>query len=104
MCLEAFTLEEAEKKLEEFSAKQGKKYPHVVKSQETNWNTLTAFIIESVNNKFRKATVGRRVFPTEESLLKCLYMVAMELERKWTKIKDWSHIYSQIVILFEDRL
>jgi len=93
-----------------------------VKSWETNWEALTVFfrypleirrvmyttnIIESVNSKFRKATAGRRVFPTEESLLtllKCLYMAAMELERKWTKIKDWPHIYSQIVILFEDRL
>ena len=64
----------------------------------------TTNIIESVNSKFRKATEGRRVFPTEETLLKCLYMAAMELERKWTKIKDWPHIYSQIVILFEDRL
>ena len=115
----ASTLEEAEKELEGFSAKWGKKYPHVVKSWETNWEALTAFfrypleirrvmyttnIIESVNSKFRKATAGRRVFPTEESLLKCLYMAAMELERKWTKIKDWPHIYSQIVILFEDRL
>ena len=47
----------------------------------------TTNIIESVNSKFRKATAGRRVFPTEESLLKCLYMAAMKLERKWTKIK-----------------
>ena len=45
-------------------------------------------IIESVNSKFRKATAGRKVFPTEESLLKCLYMAAMELKRKWIKIKD----------------
>jgi len=79
-----------------------KKYPHVVKSWETNWDTLIVFIIESVNSKFRKATAGRKVFPTEESLLKCLYMAAME--RKWTKIKDWPHIYIQIVILFEGRI
>ena len=42
----------------------------------------TTNIIESVNSKFRKAIAGRRVFPTEESFLKCLYMAAMELERK----------------------
>jgi len=64
----------------------------------------TTNIIESVNSKFKKATTGGMVFPTEESLLKCLYMAAMELEHKWTKIKDWPHIYSQIMILFEDRL
>jgi len=104
MCLGASTLEETEKKLEGFSAKWGKKYPHIVKSWETNWEALTAFIIESVNSKFRKATAGRRVSSTEESLLKCLYMAAMKVERKRTKIKDWPHIYSQIVILFEGRI
>jgi len=118
MWLGLSTLEEA-KELKEFSEKWGKKYSHVVKSWETNWEAHTAFfrypfeirrvmyttnIIESVNSKFRKATPGRKVFPTEESLVKCLYMVAMELERKWTKIKDWPHIYNQIVILFEDRM
>ena len=83
------TLEEAKKELEEFSAKWGKKYPHVVKSWETNWEALTTFfrypleirrvmyttnIIESVNSKFKKVTAGRRVFLTKESLLKCFYI------------------------------
>ena len=64
----------------------------------------TTNIMESVNSKFRKVTSGKKVFPTEESLLKCLYTAAMELECKWSKIRDWPQIYSQIVILFEDRL
>lgn len=115
----ASTLEVAERELEAFSEKWGSKYPHVVKSWQVNWEALTAFfrypveirrvmyttnIIESVNSKFRKATAGRRVFPTEESLIKCLYMAAMELERKWAQIKGWPQIYGQIAILFEDRL
>jgi len=36
MYLGASTLEEAEKELEGFSTKWGKRYPHVVKSWETN--------------------------------------------------------------------
>ncbi len=91
------TLELAEKEFEDFSAKWGDRYPHVIKSWRKNWEALTTFfrypveirrimyttnIIESVNSKFRTATAGRRVFPTEKSLLKCLYMAAMELERK----------------------
>jgi len=70
-------LEEAEKESEGFSTKWGKKYPHVVKSWETNWKALTAFfrypleikrvmyttnIIESINSKFRKATASRKDF------------------------------------------
>jgi len=65
----------------------------------------TTNLIESVNSKFRKVTDSRRLFPSDESVLKALFMAALEIERKWTKpIKDWSLIYSQLVILFGDRL
>jgi len=43
MYLGASTLEEAEKELEEFSTKWGKRYPHVVKNWETNWEHLQHF-------------------------------------------------------------
>ncbi|WP_457571899.1 IS256 family transposase [Desulfovulcanus sp.] len=114
------TLESARNEFENFAAKWGNKYPHVVKSWEENWEVLTTYfrypveirrvmyttnIIESVNSKFRKATGGKKVFPTEEALLKCLYMATLELERKWSRpIKGWPSIYAQIAILSEDRL
>jgi len=56
----------------------------------------TTNITESVNSKFRKATAGRRSFPTDEALLKCLYMAALELEKKWIRpIKDWASVYAR---------
>ena len=65
----------------------------------------TTNIVESVNSKFRKATGSKRVFPSDESVLKCLYMAALELERKWSRpVRDWASIYSQLAILFEDRI
>ena len=68
-----------------FSAKWGKKYPHVVKSWETNWEALTAFfrypleirrvmyttnIIESVNSKFKKVTAGKRIISDRRIFVK----------------------------------
>lgn len=116
----AATLQEAASQMDRFEERWLKLYPHVIKSWRTNWESLTTFfrypveirrvmyttnIIESVNSKFRKVTDARRVFPTDEAVLKSLYMAAVELERKWTKpIKDWPIIYSQLVILFEDRM
>ena len=116
----ASTLEEAELEMDRFEGKWLSRYPHVIKSWRSNWDTLTSFfrypveirkimyttnIIESVNSKFRKATGARRVFPTDEAVLKCLYMAAMELEKKWKRpVKDWPSIYSQLVILFEERI
>ena len=114
------TLPEAEAQMQRFEERWLRQYPHVVKSWRTNWDTLTTFfrypveirrvmyttnIIESVNSKFRKVTAARRLFPTDEALLKSLYMAALELERKWSKpIKNWAIIYAQLVLLFEDRL
>jgi len=116
----AKTLQEAESQMARFEERWLKQYPHVAKSWRTNWDTLTTFfrypveirkvmyttnIIESVNSKFRKVTDARRVFPSDEAVLKSLYMAAVDLEKKWTKpIKDWPVIYSQLGILFEDRL
>ena len=74
-----------------------------------NFSGMTMYtnIIESVNSKFRKATAGRQVFPSDNSLLKCLYMAAIELEKRWerSKVRNWAEIYAYITaILFEDRL
>lgn len=116
----AKTLEEASGQMDRFEEKWLSKYPHVIKSWRTNWNSLTTFfgypvelrkvmyttnIIESVNSKFRKVTDARRVFPTDEAVLKSLYMAALELEKKWVNpIKDWPVIYAQLAILFEGRI
>lgn len=116
----AKTLDEANAQMGRFEEKWLRTYPHVIKSWRTNWEALTAFfsypveirrvmyttnIIESVNSKFRKVTDARRVFPTDESVLKCLYMAALELEKKWSKpINDWPKIYAQLSIMFENRL
>jgi len=116
----AVNLEEAASQMDVFEDKWGGKYPHVIKSWRVNWELLTTFfrypleirrvmyttnIIESVHSKFRKATAKRRIFPTEDSLLKCLYMVAAELEKKWVRpIANWPLVYAQLSLMFEDRL
>jgi putative transposase len=116
----ASTEDEAAQQLERLGKQWNGSYPHVLKSWRNNWDSLTAFfrypveirkvmyttnIIESVNSKFRKATGARRLFPTDDAILKSLYMAALELEKKWTMpLRGWYRIYSQIAILFEDRL
>ncbi len=116
----ASTEEEAIDQMDRFEEKWQSTYPHVIKSWRTNWDSLTAFfrypveirkimyttnVIESVNSKFRKATSARRLFPTDDAILKSLFMAALELERKWTmSMRNWPKIYSQIAILFEDRI
>jgi transposase-like protein len=116
----ASTENEAARQMDRLEEQWQGKYPHVLKSWRQNWDSLTAFfrypveirkvmyttnVIESVNSKFRKATGARRLFPTDDAILKSLYMAALELEKKWTKpIRGWFEVYPQIAILFEDRL
>jgi len=116
----ALTEDEAARQLDRIEEQWEGRYPHVLKSWRKNWDNLTTFfrypveirkvmyttnIIESVNSKFRKATGSRRLFPTDDAVLKSLYMAALELEKKWTlPLRGWSEAYSQIAILFEDRI
>ncbi len=117
----ASTLEEALLMMDEFEQKWGRKYPHVVRSWRNNWDELMTYfrypfemrklmyttnIIESVNSKFRKTTDGKRVFPSDQALLKNLYLAVMELEKKWSRsaVRDWGIIYGQLSEIFGERL
>ena len=95
-------------------------YPQVVKDWERDLEDILTFykypyeirrmlattnFVESINSKIRKVIYGKRIFPTDEALLKVCYGVAMDLEEKWKKpLRDWEMIYAQLIILFEGRL
>ncbi|MEO2069043.1 MAG: transposase [Desulfurobacteriaceae bacterium] len=68
--------------------------------KKNNWEELMAYfkypfemrglmyttnIIESHNSKFRKATDRKRVFSSDQFLLESLYLVVVELEKKWSR-------------------
>jgi transposase-like protein len=116
----ASNIETAQEALEEFKQKWSNKYHLVVKSWETNWENLTAFIgypleirkliyttniIESFNASLRKFTKNKKVFPTDDAALKSIYLAAQQIRKKWEKTRfGWSQIYNQISIYFENRL
>ena len=106
--------------LEQVDEKWGKKYPLSVKSWYNNWDELSTFFkypqeirtiiyttntIESYNRKLRKITKSKGSFPTDNALLKLLYLVTKDSIKKWsTSIRNWPVIISQLSIYFEDRL
>ena len=97
--------------------KWGKKYPNAIKSWEDNWDNLITFFafpeyirkimyttnaIESLNSQFRKVTKTKLIFPTDESLMKMLYLAMEKISRKWTRVYlDWDLVVSQLNILFD---
>lgn len=106
--------------LEEFASKWDAKYPKISKSWKEHWSTLSTYFkypqeirkiiyttnaIEGFNRQLRKVTKAKTVFPSDDSLLKMLYLAMIDITKKWTgHRKDWGQIHSQLEIYFEEQL
>jgi len=106
--------------LEAFGEKWNAKYPKIYKSWSEHWPTLSTYFkypesvrrliyttnaIEGFNRQLRKVTKSKTVFPSDDSLLKMLYLAMIDITRKWTGHRqDWGQIHSQLEIYFEERL
>ena len=106
--------------LDNFEEKWSNKYPKIAISWRVNWANLSTYFkypeavrtliyttntIEGFNRQLRKVTKNKSVFPTDDSLLKMLYLAMIDITKKWTgKRKDWGQIHSQLEIYFAERL
>ena len=65
----------------------------------------TTNAIEAVHRQFRNPTKTKGAFPTENSLLKLLYMGIQNAAKKWTMPRRNRNLtLSQLSIYFEGRL
>ena len=103
-----------------FSERWDKKYPKIAPSWRENWSNLSTYFkypqevrrliyttnaIEGFNRQLRKVTKAKSVFPTDDSLLKMLYLAMMDITKKWTgRRQDWSMIHAQLAVFFADRM
>ena len=73
--------------------------------QEVRRLIYTTNTIEGFNRQLRKVTKSKTVFPSDDSLLKMLYLAMIDITKKWTGHRqDWGQIHSQLEIFFEERL
>jgi putative transposase len=116
----AVTEDEALRALDEFSGKWDEKYPQISRSWRAHWHNLntlfsypedirkaiyTTNAIESLNSVIRKAIKKRKVFPTDDSAKKVVYLAIMDASKKWTMpIRNWKTALNRFMITFEDRL
>ncbi len=64
----------------------------------------TSNVVESVNSALRKVTRGKGSFPSEESVIKVMYLRIKDLKEKWSKpIQNWKIIQEQLIALFGER-
>ncbi|WP_432400418.1 IS256 family transposase [Wukongibacter sp. M2B1] len=117
---QALTIEEAELKFEEFKTAWGEKYPLIIKSWENKWDELTEYfkypydmrkliyttnIVEGYHRQLRKVTKNKTTYPTDEALVKIIYLATMNIQKKWSKpIRQWNECISQVGIYFSERL
>ncbi|EPY2279091.1 IS256 family transposase, partial [Clostridium sporogenes] len=116
----ATTEEAALAELERFEQKWGDKYLIAIRSWKNNWDELATFFkyppeirkiiyttnaMESYNRQLRKVTKARSIFPSDDALLKMLYLATMDISKKWTQsIRGWAQILAQLSIFFEGRI
>lgn len=115
----ANTEQEALSALEEFDEKWSKKYPQIAKSWYANWENLVIFLgypeairkiiyttnsIESVNSQLRKVIKNKRVFPSDDSVFKALYLTIEYITAKWNMpIQNWGEAMAHFLIKFSNR-
>lgn len=116
----ANTQEEAWENLLTFESIWGTKYPASIRSWKDNWNELTSFFnypvelrrliyttnaIEGFNRQLRKVTKTRTVFPTDEALMKLLFLAMRDITVKWHgKPQNWALVISQLMLMFPERI
>jgi len=112
--------EQGYERLLAFEEKWAKKYPLTCKSWLDNWLNLSAFFeydevvrkiiyttnpIEGVHRQIRKITKTKGAFPSEQALMKLMYLVIQNISKKWTMpIHNWGMALSQLYVKFGDRI
>jgi transposase-like protein len=100
--------------------KWGKKYPLAVNPWKIHWENVSTFFkypedvrkiiyttnaVEGLHRQLRKVTKNRASFPNDEALLKMLFLVVRNIEKKWTSpLQNWSLTISQLSVMFEGRV
>lgn len=117
---QSVTEEEALLALDQFAQQWDTKYPQISRSWRAHWDNLntlfnypedirkaiyTTNAIESLNSVIRKAIKKRKLFPTDDSAKKVVYLAIMDASKRWTMpIRNWKTALNRFMIEFEDRL
>lgn len=106
--------------LKDFADKWDSKYSYAIKSWRDNWDELTVFfefpmeirkiiyttnLIENLNGKIRKYTKNKLSFPTNDAVMKSVYLATREATKKWSMpVRNWGIILNQFLTIYEKRV
>ena len=114
------TKEAARAALDDFAKVWEDKYSYAIRSWRENWEDLTVFfefpieirkiiyttnLIENLNGKIRKYTKNKLSFPSDQAVMKSVFLATREATKKWSMpIKNWGIVLNQFLIIFEKRV
>ena len=114
------SIEDAARELDAFEETWGGKYRAAVRVWRNAWDNVVPFFqfppeirkityttnaIESLNMTMRKYTRNRRIFPSDESAMKSLYLAIREASKRWRGVHHWKQAMQTFQILFgEERV
>jgi putative transposase len=113
------TAEAAHQELDDFGKKWDQRFSPIRLMWERHWERVIPFFafppdirriiyttnaVESLNMSLRKVTKMRGSFPTEQAVLKLLYMALKNVSKKWTHPNNWKEALNQFALLWEDRI
>lgn len=116
---QAGTLEGAEAALLRFEEQWKKKYPAVSELWIRHWENVipifsypaeirkviyTTNAIESLNSAIKKRIKGHRIFSSDESAIKAVWLAVVQASKKWTMpLRDWKKALNYFYVKFMDR-
>lgn len=114
------TEEAALSALDSFAEQWKTKYPKIAESWHQHWPNLrtlfdypadirkaiyTTNAIESLNSVIRHTTKKRKIFSSDESVKKVVYLTVMNASQKWTMpIQNWRSAMNWFMIHFDGRI
>src|SRR5690606_3284308 len=117
---DAPTKQAVEAALEDFAEKWNNKYSYAIKSWRDNCENLRVFyefpleirriiyttnLIENLNRKIRKYTKNKLSFPTDDAVMKAVYLALREATKKWSMpVRNWGIILNQFLTIYEERV
>jgi putative transposase len=114
----ADTEEAARIALNAFEERWGAKYPAIAKQWRARWTEVVPFlayprevrrilyttnIIESLNAQLRKVLRPKGAFPTDEAVMKILYLSLQQAKPRWKAPIFWKQSLAHFAIVFGDR-
>ncbi|MEO1856216.1 MAG: transposase, partial [Rubritalea sp.] len=110
----------AELPLETFRKKWDSKHPIIGEQWSRDWEQLSVLFaypadirraiyttnaIESLNHSLRKVLKNKKAFPSEDALMKVLYLSIERASKKWTMpIQNWGPALARFAMEFGDRV